>query len=400
MKMNNTIRLKTIITASAVLLSTIANAQDGIGEVLSKIESNNLELKALLKQNEAEKYGYKSEGALEDPELGFAYLWSSPAEGPRQDYSVSQTIDLATLFGSKMKLAQEKGKMDDIAYDVARQKILLEAKMLCINLIYCNALAKELELRYKHAEEVSQAYEVMKKEGAADRSDLNQVRLALLSLESEIRKNNIERDGILMELSCLNGGSPISFDQRDFPEHKLFPSDFDTWYEEQALDSPTLAYVKQNVAVMEQELRTEKIANAPKITAGYMSEITKSLSFRGLSVGVTVPLWSVRNNVRKARAACESAELYQRDAASQYYIQLKRLYVATEGLRSIADDLRQSELVAEESSALVEYKQEQGELSLVEHLMELMIYYDVIDKSLEAERDYQLSLAQLEACLL
>ena len=46
-----------------------ASAQDEVGGILTCIEQNNRELSALRSRIEADKYGYKAEKALEDPEF-------------------------------------------------------------------------------------------------------------------------------------------------------------------------------------------------------------------------------------------------------------------------------------------------------------------------------------------
>ena len=82
-----------------------ASAQDEVGGILTCIEQNNRELSALRSRIEADKYGYKAEKALEDPEFGFDYLWGNPDQGNRKDFSITQTLDLSLLFVSKGKLS-------------------------------------------------------------------------------------------------------------------------------------------------------------------------------------------------------------------------------------------------------------------------------------------------------
>jgi hypothetical protein len=39
---------------------------------------------------------------------------------------------------------------------------------------------------------------------------------------------------------------------------------------------------------------------------------------------------------------------------------------------------------------------DKGQLSLINYLLELSVYYETIDKYLETERDYQLAVAELQ----
>ena len=131
------------IMISAILISSamsVAFAQSPVDQALAEIEKNNSELAALRAGTEADKYGYKAGNALDDPEFGFDYLWINPDVGGRKDISVTQTLDMSVLFGSKAKLAASLGELADMGYEVERQRILLEAKTVCIELIYCNAM--------------------------------------------------------------------------------------------------------------------------------------------------------------------------------------------------------------------------------------------------------------------
>ena len=53
--------------------------------------------------------------------------------------------------------------------------------------------------------------------------------------------------------------------------------------------------------------------------------------------------------------------------------------------------------MAAESAALAESGFKAGEISLVEHLVGLGLYYNIVDSTLEAERDYHLAIARLES---
>ena len=164
-------KLNILFRATCVALSLVSalasavptSAQEKVSDILSMIEQNNTELQALRKRAESEQYGYKAERALDAPEIGFDYLWSSPADiGTRKDVSVTQSVDLASLTGARGKLATSKTALSDAQYRIDRQRVLLEAKRLYINIVYCNALASELSERIARSEKIEAAYRDMK----------------------------------------------------------------------------------------------------------------------------------------------------------------------------------------------------------------------------------------------
>lgn len=389
---------KLLVVYLTVAMSVPGFAQENAGTVLSQIEKNNTALQALRKRTEADQYGYKAERALEAPEVGFDYLWSSPADvGTRKDISVTQSIDVAALAGARGKLANSRTELSDIQYNIERQKILLEAKQLYIRIVYCNAVNAELSSRIARSEQIEAAYRDMQARGETDMIEVNKAHLAYLSQKNALVRNMVERESLLSELQGLNGGEPVEVNASVISTDEVLPADFGAWYAEASQQIPELAYMKKNVDVNAAEARTVKMANYPSLTAGYMAELVKGSNFRGLTLGLSIPIWSVRSKVRQANASCEAAKLEERDAVTKTYNSLKALYDRAKGLQEISAELSSSLAVSTEAMALTEHKLKAGDISLIDNIMELSLYYSLADEVLATSCDYALALAELYA---
>lgn len=389
---------KLLIVCLTVAMSVPGFAQENAGTVLSQIEKNNTALHALRKRTEADQYGYKAERALDAPEVGFDYLWSSPADvGTRKDISVTQSIDVAALAGARGKLANSRTELSDIQYNIERQKILLEAKQLYIRIVYCNAVNAELSSRIARSEQIEAAYRDMQARGETDMIEVNKAHLAYLSQKNALSRNLVERESLLSELQGLNGGEPVEVNASVISTDEVLPADFGAWYAEASQQMPELAYMKKNVDVNAAEARTAKMANYPSLTAGYMAELVKGSNFRGLTLGLSIPIWSVRSKVRQANASCEAAKLEERDAVTKTYNSFKALYDRAKGLQEISAELSSSLAVSMEAMALTEHKLKAGDISLIDNIMELSLYYSLADEVLATSCDYALALAELYA---
>ena len=389
---------KLLIICLTVAMSVPGFAQENAGTVLSQIEKNNTALQALRKRTEADQYGYKAERALDAPEVGFDYLWSSPADvGTRKDISVTQSIDVAALAGARGKLANSRTELSAIQYNIERQKILLEAKRLYIRIVYCNAVNAELSSRIARSEQIEAAYRDMQARGETDMIEVNKAHLAYLSQKNALSRNLVERESLLSELQGLNGGEPVEVNASVISTDEVLPADFGAWYAEASQQIPELAYMKKNVDVNAAEARTAKMANYPSLTAGYMAELVKGSNFRGLTLGLSIPIWSVRSKVRQANASCEAAKLEERDAMTKTYNSFKALYDRAKGLQEISTELSSSLAVSTEAMALTEHKLKAGDISLIDNIMELSLYYSLADEVLATSCDYALALAELYA---
>lgn len=381
-----------------VSMTFVSGAQNSAEVVLASVEKNNPELQALRKRTESEKYGFKAERMVEAPEVGFDYLWGSPADiGTRKDISVTQSIDIATISGTRGKIAESESELSDMQFNVRRQEILLQAKLLYINIIYCNAVGVELERRLERSEKVEAVYRDMQVRGETDMIEVNKAHLAYLAQRNALARNKMEAEGFRLELQRLNGGEPLEINDLSYVRRDMLPADFDTWYKEVADRSPEIRAARQNVKVNEAVARGIKMSSCPTITAGYMAELVKGSNFRGLTLGLSIPLWSARSKTRQANLSCEASRLEVKDVEASEYSALRSLYEKASGLKDLSDELALSLAVSDEAMSMTEKKFNEGEISLMDSIMELSLYYSVVDESLTASKDYDLALAELNA---
>ena len=380
-----------------VLLASISlNAQSSVETALKAIEENNNTLKALKETTKSQKLENKTGIYLSNPEVGFNYLWGNPSTiGNRTDFSISQAFDIPTITGMKNKIADERNSLAEWQYKAERMNILLEAKQYCIELIYFNALKKELDIRLQHAQTIASGYQNRLNSGDANILEYNKAQLSLSATTGEIARIDVERNALLSQLKRLNGGLDIVMDDYQFNQKQL-PLNFDDWYLQAEQKNPILAYIKQEVVVSQKQVSLNKAKGLPTFSAGYMSENVVGQRFQGLTMGVSVPLWENKNRVKQAKSAVVAAQARQTDSKQQFYNQLQIQYNRALGLKNTAESYRKS-LVMANSTQLLKKALDAGEISLLNYMVELGLYYNMVNQTLEAERDYQKALAELSA---
>lgn len=379
--------------ASAMML----RAQTDIASVLLAIERNNTTLQTMRRTADAEKLENRTGLTLADPEVGYSYAWGSPVSvNNKQNVSVSQSFDPGTLSGLKSKVAGEKNKLVDWQYRADRMNILLEAKLHCLDLVYYNALLSELSTRLSHAEAIAEGQRQRLETGEGNQLEYNNVMLSLSSLKTEITLMETERRAVLAQLARLNGGEAVDLTMSSY-ESIALPADFREWYATAEAGHPALAYAMQAIEVSKKELSLSKTMNLPTISLGYEGEFeTGGDRHQGIAVGMSVPLWSNKKRVRQAKAAVLAAESRQSDARKQCYANLEILYNRTAGLKAAADACRQA-LTLSNNSRLLKKALDEGEISVLDYLVGIGLYYDAVNKALDAERAYQKAYAELSA---
>lgn len=373
-----------------------ASAQTSTEAILRQIEENNPQLKAAAADVEAEKLENRSGAILENPEFEFNYLWGADGIGNRRDFRVTQAFDVATLTGMKSRQVAGLNELAALQYKAERLNVLLEAKQACIDLIYYNALKAELNTHLEQAQTLVSAFEKRLKAGGANVLDLNKAKVHLTTVRGQISQLEVERQTLLAKLKSLNGGNDITLDDSAYDLSDDLQADFDSWYTSASLKNPVLQYIRQEVAVGQKQLSIDKTAWVPELTVGYMSELTTADKFRGVTVGVNIPLWSNANKVKQSKARIAAAESRKAAAEQQFYFDLLAQYNRAASLKENSELMRAS-LSETDSRDYLLTAQSRGEISMIEYLVETDQYYEALEQTLSAERDYHQALAQLNA---
>lgn len=378
-----------------VLGALNASGQSKLDRILSDIEKNNTSLAYLKDKIKAEQLGYKTGLNPANPEIGLNYLWGSPDNmGNRTDFSISQSFDFPTVYSVRRHISEARVEQAVLQLEDYRMRLQLEARRLCYQLIYINKYQTELNARKMHARQLAEAYERMMDAGETNLIEFNKSVLNSINAEQAATKNATERDDILMQLQALNGGIAISLEDDAYPLTKNF-DDFDKWVNTAVLKHPYLSSLKQEVDILKQEEKLTHAMRLPKLNAGYMSEKTSDEHFQGLTLGLSVPLWENKHRQPMAKAQSVAGIKMAEDENLKFYHHIKNVFDTTGKLKSIARQMS-SGLEKYNNADLLQKAYDSGELSLITYLMELKFHYEMIDRALEAERDYRHAKAELE----
>lgn len=364
--------------------------------VLRSIEQNNTTLKALRAQADAQKMESRKDIHLDNPEVEFGYLWGSPTEtGKRLDLNVSQSFDFPTTYYYKKKIADGQAAQADLTYESERRTLMAEARKLCIEMIYLNIMREEDNLHIRVAEEIQGAYQKMFDEGEVSILELNKAKLNLLSARKEYESNKIERESVLADLGRLNGGQAVVLEDTIYPSAVL-PTNFDEWYRSIEGSYPELQQLTLQQDLVRREVQLSKSMWAPRFNVGYKSERILGTSLQGVGVGIELPLWQNRYAVKSAQAHSLALQSAVSDVQTHYYSTLKSKYAQALSLQELYNNY-QRVLQSVNTDALLKKALDQGEIPLIEYILERNVYHEALHDAFEAQRDFQKAVAELKA---
>ncbi|MFR9165740.1 MAG: TolC family protein [Dysgonomonas sp.] len=384
-----------IIIFLFVLFSSEVSSQSSLQEILSKIETNNKTLKAAKQSAQVQKIDAHTGIYPSDINVDYEYLFGNKSSDYQREseLTVSQGFDFPSAYFQKNKIAGLQSEQADIQFRIARQTILLEAKQLCIEIVYYNKMQSVLKHRLKNAEELNNSYQKKLQIGDANILEANKSGLDLLNVQTEYRLNEIEMENRLKKLSELNGGIPIVFNDTVYSETDI-PLGFDDIMQKALFNNAELLNAEQEKKIAEKSVTLSKSMALPKISVGYKMSISNPEKFHGFVAGMSIPLWENKNSVKKAKAQSILADLEIEKIKLGQSNELRQLYDKMIMLKKSSNDYERL-MNRQNNNTLLLKALTLGQISLLEYLTEVNFLYQSTENYLQTERDYHTTAALL-----
>ena len=386
--------MKRILSMLAAAIACTAAGAQTIDDILGQVGENNLTLKALQQQLDAGADANLAEARLEGPEVEFGYLFGEDGRR-RHDFGVSQSFDFGALTGARKRLALGQNELLALEYRTSRRDILTQARKLVYRIVNCNALIAEYTRRADNARAVEQAYRSGYEKGEFSVIDYRKAAVGLAEAEGTLRLCEVERAGLLAELKNLNGGEEIEITACE-QETVLLPGSFGQWLEQASGKSSALEYVRTSTSNSEKQLKLSRSEAFPSLSVGYKSEVVPGEGFRGVSVGVSIPLWSAGKKISSAKKQLEAARLAEQDALVQFRTNAENLY---EKAASLAESAAGYALLTDSDEGLRDLQKalDSGQMSLLDYMNEISYFYSSRELALQTQLEYLLAVADLMA---
>lgn len=383
--------------AIAIIVSAACSAsgQTSIDQVLQGIEANNGELKASYQLTTARKLEAGLENNLADPTVSYVHQYGNKEGlGMQGELVASQSFDFPTVYAQRSKLIRAKGTGFDRQGAELRQQILLQAKELCLDLVLLNQQKALLDQRRQNAEQLASLYATRLSTGDANILETNKINLELLNAKNEARMNEAARAARLKELATLNGGIPVGFPDTEYvgvPD-LLSVDELKTV----ALSSNLqLLSLQSDQATALRQLSVNKAKGLPGLELGYrLNTAAGGERFNGFLVGVSIPLFSNRNNVKQAKAQTRYTELQLESTTSVVENELQSLYDQSVALKTSMNEYSQV-LKSQNGLELLNKAIQSGQISMMEYFVDVTTLYQSMQNYMQLQNEYQKVMAQL-----
>ncbi|MCG8578606.1 MAG: TolC family protein [Bacteroidales bacterium] len=385
-----------VLLIAYTCFTVLSSAQNTISEILETIEQNNFSLKSLRAQTDAIIVGNKTGLNPSNPQVEYIYQWGNTSQiGNKQEFHIRQSFDFPTAYRCRKQMTESMNEKAERDYLSAYNIVMLDAQRVIYRMLYQKALLKEYTRRLEHATVIATSFHAKFDEGDVNILERNKADINLLNSQNKLAELQSEYDLLLERLQSINGGKQLDISLNDWP-NVLLPADFDEWFTTNADIIPEIQSLHEDVEANRYKEKLNKALSLPKLSGGYSAESGEVDKFRGVNVGLTIPLWENKNTVKQAKLNTRAAENQLTDRRLKMYHGLKSLYTKAKSRQVVANNYRQS-LTTLSNASLLETALEAGQITILEYMMEQSIYYEAIENALNAELEFQLSYAQMQA---
>ncbi len=384
--------IKHILACIFLLVPIAVHPQASLDSLMIRVLHHNRTIGTADQSFETIKIGSKRNLYLQNPEIGFGYLWGSPAEtGNRKDLTISQSFAFPTVYTSRAKLSETEIKKAAHVLASLKLETLLEAKKLWIEKVYLNKTQMLLSERMNQLDQVSSFYQLQYENGEISKLSLNKAVLLRATLAAEMDGILAVSDVIRSKISNITAGYPVEIPDTAY---YLINMDLQDSVIRESLKDPLYQAFLSEIDRLTMQKKLTRATGMPKISTGYYAENMSDLSLRGVQMGITIPLWENVNKIKQADGEIMTAEMEAEKFRSseiaritQYYsrfmTQLKQVDLLSEALAMANDPVILSLAV------------EAGEISMIEYFYEAELYYKVFHDFLLAEKELHLVEAEL-----
>lgn len=386
--------MKRYLIATIVAFSTYSIAlADNIGDVLKQVASNNLTLKALAHDYQADVLDIKASNSIGGPSVEYSPFFTKGYSGVAEsELVVSQEIDFPTKYAARNKQAKMQNIVGEQLLIKQRRDILLQAQLLCIDLIRLNQTLSMLHERLANSETLLQMYQKRMDAGDANALELNKVKLDCMEVRTLVNEAQGERTSLLQQLRQLNGGKPIDVIDTVLPEYPQI-TNFESYRALALASDADVAVAQTALRAADMNLKLQKNEWLPNISFGYRRNTEHGEGINGFLVGVSFPLYSNSNNVKAARQRRESAELQVMQAQNEAEATLRTNYEQLQGLQQVIDhsDVK----LLQESLTLFAKALQQGEITALVYYVEINSIYEKLQRHIDLHCQSVKLLAEL-----
>lgn len=369
-----------------------------IDSLVGIVATENLELKALSHEHAARSYEMQGENTLKGPSVEYSPFYSKGYHGmASSELIVSQEFDFPTLYGQRKKQTRMEEATMQRQYETRRREIMLEARLLVLDIICQNQLIELLNERCVQSKNTTTLIEKRLTAGDANALENNKARLIQMQSLQELAQAQNELQALQLQLQALAGSKPVCVSIKTLPEIKegtmKTDAETDGSNDPYNLRLPEVEEAEQALATSQHNEKNSRMAWLPSLSVGYRRNTEEAARLNGFLVGASFPLYSKSSRQKAARQRTISDEINLQQIQQQVRMAQQQRYDELNRLHSVLDH-SDTQLLRETLDLLAKAMQH-GQITALQYYTECTDIYNQLISHINLHCQYVKTYAEL-----
>jgi len=329
-----------------------------------------------------------------NPRVGFGHF---PAEekghGVKRTWGVSQSFDFPTVYFQKVKIASATTAIAEAEYAMRRQELLLEAKLLLIEYAFAERYLGLIRKRFDQTQNLVAWVAKKVEAGEASALELSNAHTRMLAVGDQLQIGLTGRDIVRQQLLLYNNGLEIKNLDTVIVSSGIVSLD-SVILLSRTMD-PRFRLLQLSIDQSKHEVALTRQQWLPEMEVGYESEKTDAETFRGVRMGISIPLWARTGAVSAAKAYQREREANASWVESELVSEIQQDYLRMTSLQARINDYDRR-MASINSLPLLAKALQLGSTSVIQFINEVEFLYDLYGKRLDLERELAVTVAKLE----
>jgi outer membrane protein TolC len=388
-------RAITSILIGVSLTITIAAQNERFNYCVDFITSNNETLKADSINTQSQILSLQQKNNLSDPELDLSHQWGQRGIGNKWSVGVSQSFEWPGVYSARKK--QINAEVEALTQNLSAQEneLRMNIRNALIEYIYTRKLIALYNDQLARIDSLIIIYNRGAELGEISKLDVNKLKIERIAASRQLNEAQNTLTGHQQTIKNLNGGKDCSNELAtlsDFPN--VEPGNVDDYIQTAQIHDPSIQALTMQSEAIRHESNVVRQSYIPSFSVGYSHDYELGEHFNGVSIGLTLPIFSNRKKKSEIASRRTFIETSQEIVQSEIHNEIKTLYRQVVNLNT---EINQYRAVIEDKDniRLLNMALDAGQITLIDYLQQVNYFQQAQADYIGIERQRAIYMSQL-----
>lgn len=388
-------RAITTLLIGVSLTISIAAQNERFNYCVDFITSNNETLKADSINTQSQILSLQQKNNLSDPELDLSHQWGQRGIGNKWSVGVSQSFEWPGVYSARKK--QVNAEVEALVQNLSAQEneLRMNIRNALIEYIYTRKLIALYNDQLARIDSLIIIYNRGAELGEISKLDVNKLKIERIAASRQLNEAQNTLTGHQQTITNLNGGKDCSNELAtlsDFPN--VEPGNVNDYIQTAQMHNPSIQALTMQSEAIRHESNVVRQSYIPSFSVGYSHDYELGDHFNGVSIGLTLPIFSNRKKKSEIASRRTFIETTQEIVQSEVHNEIKTLYRQVVNLDT---EINQYRTVIEDKDniRLLNMALDAGQITLIDYLQQVNYFQQAQADYIGIERQRAIYMSQL-----